>query len=677
VKKAICAILAAIILLAAHAQVVFADQSITVVTNGGRRTYSPGYIMAVAGRVTNDGEATRNADVFIEIYPAGSPSSIKYYAGTRSNKSGYYMTVFTVPSDFSDGDYTIAAHTAEASAESDFSMPSDAPKEVAFLGSDPEGATETPVEVIPVSTNALALAFQGNVNFFVNNKDLPGVVIGANENNEDCISLYKGKDNRPVSFDVELIDDLTAGEATVSYYTPAGIQMQTQRQCCLVLSLNESLEKNTLYTVKIDGDLCANNGSKLGEDITVYFKTGSSGGQENSETPETPESSGPSGVSSRVSSLPAAIPAADLGKTVQNGNIATLQVDNEKASAILKRTDMSALVVDISEIAAAGAQKEVQLSAAVVDLAIAEHKPIVIQDGELIMYIPPEALTQGGETTFSMMLASGGTVQNAPGDTERKAVYSFSASSGGNTLHNFQQEVILTLPIPEGVSDPDKLGVYCLNEENGQWEYMGGRIKDGKLVFSARHFSTFMVAESRKTFADIASHWAKRDIEIMAARQIVSGVGSDEFAPDTKISRAQFAALICRTLNLADNAAADLFNDVPATAWYADDVLKAAKAGLVVGADGKFRPDDMITRQEMAAMIQRAYNYAGGQAPELKEITFSDKRSIDAWAYEAVRTVYSLGIINGRTNGSFGAADNATRAEGAVMLKNMMDKLGL
>ncbi|MCG9968815.1 S-layer homology domain-containing protein [Pelotomaculum terephthalicicum JT] len=665
-KKAICAILAAIILLAAHAQVVFADQSITVVTNGGRKTYSPGYIMAVAGRVTNDGEATRNADVFLEIYPAGSPNSIKYYAGTKSNESGYYMTVFTVPSDFSDGDYTIAAHTAEASAESDFSMPSDAPKEVAFLGSDPEGVTETPTEVIPVSTNALALAFQGNVNYFINNKDMPGVVIGANENNEDCISLYKGEDNTPVSFDVELIDDLAAGSATISYYDLSETQLQTQRQCCLVLSLNEQLEENTLYAVKIDGDLCANNGSKLGEDITVYFKTGDS----------TTSTSTPGGTSGG-SSLPAAIPASDLGKTVQNGNITTLQVDTEKASAILKKADMSALVVDISEIAAAGAQKAGRFPAAVVDLAIAEHKPIVLQDSEIIMYIPPEALTKGKEMTFSVMLASDETVQNAPGDTERKAVYIFSASSGVTELHNFQQAVMMTLPIPEDVSAPDKLGVYCLNEENNQWEYMGGRVRDGKLVFSARHFSTFMVAESRKTFADIASHWAKRDIEIMAARQIVSGVGSDEFAPDTKISRAQFAALICRTLNLADNAAADLFNDVPATAWYADDVLKAAKAGLVVGADGKFRPDDMITRQEMAAMIQRAYNYAGGQAPELKEITFSDKRSIDAWAYEAVRTVYSLGIINGRTDGSFGAADNATRAEGAVMLKNMMDKLGL
>ncbi|OPX89764.1 S-layer homology domain-containing protein [Pelotomaculum sp. PtaB.Bin117] len=665
-KKAICAILAAIILLAAHAQVVFADQSITVVTNGGRKTYSPGYIMAVAGRVTNDGEATRNADVFLEIYPAGSPNSIKYYAGTKSNESGYYMTVFTVPSDFSDGDYTIAAHTAEASAESDFSMPSDAPKEVAFLGSDPEGVTETPTEVIPVSTNALALAFQGNVNYFINNKDMPGVVIGANENNEDCISLYKGEDNTPVSFDVELIDDLAAGSATISYYDLSETQLQTQRQCCLVLSLNEQLEENTLYAVKIDGDLCANNGSKLGEDITVYFKTGDS----------TTSTSTPGGTSGG-SLLPAAIPASDLGKTVQNGNITTLQVDTEKASAILKKADMSALVVDISEIAAAGAQKAGRFPAAVVDLAIAEHKPIVLQDSEIIMYIPPEALTKGKEMTFSVMLASDETVQNAPGDTERKAVYIFSASSGVTELHNFQQAVMMTLPIPEDVSAPDKLGVYCLNEENNQWEYMGGRVRDGKLVFSARHFSTFMVAESRKTFADIASHWAKRDIEIMAARQIVSGVGSDEFAPDTKISRAQFAALICRTLNLADNAAADLFNDVPATAWYADDVLKAAKAGLVVGADGKFRPDDMITRQEMAAMIQRAYNYAGGQAPELKEITFSDKRSIDAWAYEAVRTVYSLGIINGRTDGSFGAADNATRAEGAVMLKNMMDKLGL
>ncbi len=672
-KKMFYAISAVIILLAVLAQPAFAEQSITVVTNGGRQTYSSGYVMAVAGQVANDGEAMRDTDVFIEIYRAGSPNSIQYYAGTKTNKSGYYMTVFTVPSGFSSGNYTIAAHTAQVSAESDFSMPSDAPREVAFLGASPKGGTDTPVDVIPVSTNALTLAFQGNVNFFVNNRDLPGVVIGANENNEDCISLYKGERQTPVSFNVELIDDLNAGGAALSYYDPSGAQLQTQRQCCLVLKLQEQLEPDTLYTVKIDGDLCANNGSKLGEDITVYFKTDSL--EEQVSPPGTP--GGQNSASSVVPSLPAATPAADLGEIVRDGNSTTLQVDTGKASVILRDADRSALVVDISEIAAAGEQKTVQFPAAVIDLAIAGQKPIAIQDGGLIMYIPPEALTKGEEMTFSMAIVSGDTMQSAPGDTEKKAVYSFSATFGTARLSDFQREVILILPVPAGVSDPDKLGVYYLNEANGQWEYMGGRIQDGKLVVGTGHFSTFMVAESRKTFADIASHWARRDIEIMAARQIIGGVGNDRFAPETRVSRVQFAALLCRILKLADKAPVDSFSDVPADAWYAGDVLKAYKAGLVVGAGGKFRPGDQITRQEMAAMIQRVYNYAGGQAPVLKEITFSDRENISPWAYEAVQAVYSLGIINGRSDGSFGAADYASRAESAVMLKNAMDKLGL
>lgn len=672
-KRAFYAIFAVILLLAAQAQTAFAGQSITVVTNGGRQTYSPGYVMAVAGQVTNDGEAMRDTDVFIEIYRAGSPNSIQYYAGTKTNKSGYYMTVFTVPAGFSSGDYTIAAHTAQTSGESDFSMPSDAPKEVAFLGASPQGGTDIPADVIPVSTDALALAFQGNVNFFVNNRDLPGVVIGANENNEDCISLYKGEPHTPVSFNVELIDDLNAGAAAMSYYDLSGKRLQTQRQCCLVLKLREQLETDTLYTVKINGDLCANNGSKLDEDITVYFKTDSSG--EPVSTPGT--TGGRNNSPSVMPSLPAAAPAADLGEIVREGNITTLQVDTGKASVIIRNADMSALVVDISDIAAAGAPKTVRFPAAVIDLAIAGQKPIAIQEGGLIMYIPPEALTKGREMTFSMTLASGDTVQSAPGDTERKAVYSFSAASGAARLSDFQREVTLSLPVPAGVSDPDKLGVYYFNEATGQWEYMGGRVRDGKLMFSTGHFSTFMVAEFRKTFADISSHWARRDIEIMAARQIIGGVGNDRFAPETRVSRAQFAALLCRLLKLTDKAPADSFSDVPVAAWYAGDVLKATKAGLVVGAGGRFRPGDQITRQEMAAMIQRACNYTGGQAPVLKEITFSDQENISPWAYEAVQSVYSLGIINGRSDGSFGATDYASRAESAVMLKNAMDQLGL
>lgn len=161
------------------------------------------------------------------------------------------------------------------------------------------------------------------------------------------------------------------------------------------------------------------------------------------------------------------------------------------------------------------------------------------------------------------------------------------------------------------------------------------------------------------------------------ARHIVNGFDDNVFAPNNSITRAEFAAMLTRVLKLEEDTGESAFQDVSGNEWYAGDVKKAAKAGIIKGWEGKFRPGDKISRQELAVMIHRAYLYAGGKVNVLKEKTFSDKKSIRTWAGEAVKSVYTLGIVKGSPDGSFGPLDNATRVEGVVMLKALMNKTGL
>ncbi|THF77291.1 S-layer homology domain-containing protein [Cohnella fermenti] len=209
--------------------------------------------------------------------------------------------------------------------------------------------------------------------------------------------------------------------------------------------------------------------------------------------------------------------------------------------------------------------------------------------------------------------------------------------------------------------------------------------------------SLYVVAKSEKTYADIASHWAKKDIELLAGKLIVNGVSGTEFAPNRGITRAEFASLLVRSFGLKHEAgaAARTFKDVAASAWYAEEVAVAAEYGFVQGlSDGSFRPNDGITREQMAVMIARALAFAraggasgageqasvsGGAASGAGEqalATFADSGAISGWAREAVVSAVGAGILQGTEDGRFAPAAEASRAEAATMLKRLLQAVG-
>lgn len=183
--------------------------------------------------------------------------------------------------------------------------------------------------------------------------------------------------------------------------------------------------------------------------------------------------------------------------------------------------------------------------------------------------------------------------------------------------------------------------------------------------------------EYNKTFADIANHWAKNEIEIIAAKHIMVGVDDTHFEPDRSITRAEFAAILARTLKLVPDKDSIQFVDVPAGKWYYDYILAATKAGLIKGIDSThFAPDANITREQMATMITRAYTYLYGgigipDIPKTDDKTlsiFTDKNNISGYARSSISFVTELKLVDGRTQTTFAPKTNATRAEVAVAL---------
>ncbi|MDP2857503.1 MAG: S-layer homology domain-containing protein [Bacillota bacterium] len=195
--------------------------------------------------------------------------------------------------------------------------------------------------------------------------------------------------------------------------------------------------------------------------------------------------------------------------------------------------------------------------------------------------------------------------------------------------------------------------------------------------------SWFALMQWRKEFTDTALHWAYNDIVAMAARAVAMGMPDGSFAPDARVTRAQFAALLTRTLGKSPAEPAGRFSDVRPWAWYYDAVETAASLGLVKGYEnGTFKPDAQISRQEMATMVTRAMGLLktltalDAASVDATLLVFADTPNIGTWAKESVAQAVKAGIVQGRTPTTFQPAADSTRAESVVMLKRLLKASG-
>jgi hypothetical protein len=226
---------------------------------------------------------------------------------------------------------------------------------------------------------------------------------------------------------------------------------------------------------------------------------------------------------------------------------------------------------------------------------------------------------------------------------------------------------------PAAGEDLNKIVIYYLSD-SGELITIPDCVYDqasGTVVFSTKHFSTYVVGYHEVSFSDV-SGWCRDYVNYLAARDIIKGTGGGAFSPGGSITRAQFAAI------LANMAGADLteytassFSDVKASSWYLAPVEWAYKNGIVTGSGGKFNPNAKITREQMAVMLFNYAKYAGLDVSDRKGNAvgkFTDASSISTWAANPVNWAVEEGVISGNSDGSFAPAANATRAQAAKMV---------
>ncbi|HWI61081.1 MAG TPA: S-layer homology domain-containing protein [Symbiobacteriaceae bacterium] len=177
-----------------------------------------------------------------------------------------------------------------------------------------------------------------------------------------------------------------------------------------------------------------------------------------------------------------------------------------------------------------------------------------------------------------------------------------------------------------------------------------------------------------KAFKDLEKHWAKEDCEFLATLGIVNGMGNDEFGPDQPLTRAQFAKLVVLGLKLqADPAPVLSFTDDAAIPeWAKGFVATAVAKGLIKGFDdGSFRPDEQVSRAQVAVIAARGLRHKGIQSGSGKGRAFTDNAKIPAWATADVEFTATAGLIGEFWGEAFDANTSATRGLAAAVVRRL------
>lgn len=332
------------------------------------------------------------------------------------------------------------------------------------------------------------------------------------------------------------------------------------------------------------------------------------------------------------------------------------------------------------------------------------------------MQLPSEVIEALGDTKHTSLQI---VTEWATFTLDEKALKQMVKEADGKTI-NFTLEQVINEQIDEGIGlvfnlqtaqkdtlvlGKEKIGItipYTLKEaqkaeylkvyfviENEQLQLVEDSIYNEdteEIMFMTNRCGKFIVLyEEPKEkvvpghqFIDISTSWAKEYIEYLVAKGFIKGKTETIFAPNDRITRAEFVQILAHIsqgdLSLYNDAS---FLDVRGTEWFAPAIAWAKEMGIVTGDGGYFKPQEIITRQDMAVMLYRYMNQVHHYTWEASTNvqSFADDEVIKTYAKEAVYTMKEAKIIGGREHGNFAPLDEATRAEAAKMIALLVQGL--
>ncbi|MDQ6421416.1 chondroitinase family polysaccharide lyase [Paenibacillus sp. LHD-117] len=245
---------------------------------------------------------------------------------------------------------------------------------------------------------------------------------------------------------------------------------------------------------------------------------------------------------------------------------------------------------------------------------------------------------------------------------------------------DFLKTITITLPFDKSKWDAakSKISIYWYDEAAKEWVELDQPeidLEQGVVTGTINHFTKFAVLASNEQkpsepsadFSDTQGHWAEEGIRELVKAGIINGYQDGTFAPEKRVTRAEFAVILVKAFKLQAKSGAG-FADTDSH-WAKASIETAAANGIISGYSAdSFGPDDPITREQMAAMIVRAAKLPATAG----ETSFADQADISGWAQAAVAAAAESGLITGYENGSFKPQAHASRAEAVTILLRAM-----
>jgi hypothetical protein len=174
--------------------------------------------------------------------------------------------------------------------------------------------------------------------------------------------------------------------------------------------------------------------------------------------------------------------------------------------------------------------------------------------------------------------------------------------------------------------------------------------------------------------------WFYDNVVYVYENNLMNGTAETVFSPKANLTRGMIVTILGRQ-NGADESEYPTcsFSDVDDDQYYAPYIEWGRQNDIVLGVgDNKFEPGRPVTRQELAAILQRYTGFAGFTLPETRSYSqFLDENRIADYAKDAVKMLFSAGVINGRTGNIFDPQNTATRAEAAAMIHRYLAAAGV
>lgn len=253
----------------------------------------------------------------------------------------------------------------------------------------------------------------------------------------------------------------------------------------------------------------------------------------------------------------------------------------------------------------------------------------------------------------------------------------------GNTAGDYTFEG--TLLLTDGITNPKSLKAYVVvkvqpkqdgGNTGGGGSGGGGGGSSGGGSSSGGSGNTGNNGSSSTPFLDIRTHWAKSAIESAVAKGLFAGTSPTTFHPDQAMNRAMLVTVLYRMeKEPAAEGRGKSFVDVSAGAYYAKAVAWASDKGIVAGySETQFGPEDTITREQLAVILNRYATYKGYNTSKTADLAaFQDADQISEWARVPVQWANVMKLLNGRTSTTLAPKGSATRAEVAKSLVTFLD----